>query len=676
MSKQQKQLETLRWNCRGKNKKILLKLFEKISAEGQEIPTSISESDVGKVYGAVVKCGCSKGVFIYLNVGIEARIKLCELPESPIDPEKVSNFYVEGQILPAVRITHVENKSSRLIEASIRKVFDVFLTFSDLKINDVVATQVKKKLTSGLILQIENSCLHAFCYVKEIHDMEDYSKEDEQVVRQKLLNKYPLNDLLAARIISLDETKKKIWVTLKPSCFDESVVTLQETLASKNRKPKVVTKNQSENPQKVDDRLPIDNGETKETIKNYDSDSSVNINFDEKCDEHGSDDDSINYSTCVSTVLSTLNKGIKKRLEKKRLKRFKTNESDSDDSFSDALADDAVLGAEDLDTTFKGDEEDSTMRSRKRKERRLTTAAKIREEMRVREIEEEDTLKDGVSAETILDFERLIQIEPNASSVWIRYMAYFLKLKDLDRAREVAENALERISFEHESERFNVWVAYLNLEASFGTVETLNDIFRKATQYNNPKQIYLQMTHIYQQRNNVDKCLEYCKKCVDKYPNSKKTWIRYIMCLLELAVENPMDTENNVRGVLLRALNRLSKKKQVDVLCATARAEMKIGSIERGRTYFEKLLDEYPKRTDLWGQYYDALITAVKNKKLSVSSCGPLFHKPIAMTNLFKPRQMKYFFSRWLAFETSYGTEESRAHVMQQAENYVQNTSL
>jgi hypothetical protein len=40
--------------------------------------------------------------------------------------------------------------------------------------------------------------------------------------------------------------------------------------------------------------------------------------------------------------------------------------------------------------------------------------------MRVREIEQEDTLKDGISAETILDFERLIQIEPNASSVWIR----------------------------------------------------------------------------------------------------------------------------------------------------------------------------------------------------------------------------------------------------------------
>jgi rRNA biogenesis protein RRP5 len=178
----------------------------------------------------------------------------------------------------------------------------------------------------------------------------------------------------------------------------------------------------------------------------------------------------------------------------------------------------------------------------------------------------------------------------------IRYIAYFLKLKDLDRAREVAENALERICFQHEAERFNIWVAYLNLEASFGTPETLNDTFRKAIQYNNPKQIYLQMTHIYQQRNNVDKCLEFCKKCVDKYPNSKKvmylifsyydnlnpqTWMRYIMCLLELAVENKMDTETNVRGVLLRALNRLPKKKQVDVLCATARAEMKIGSIER-----------------------------------------------------------------------------------------------
>jgi hypothetical protein len=329
MSKQQQQLESLRWNCRGKNKKILLKLFEKIAAEGQEIPNSISESDVGKVYGAVVKCGCSKGVFIYLNVGIEARIKLCELPESPIDPEKVSNFYVEGQILPAVRITHVEKKQSMLIEASLRKVVEVFLTFGDLKINDVVATQVKKKLTSGLILQIENSCLNAFCYVKEIDDIEESSKEDEQVVRQKLLNKYPLNDYLAARIISLDETSKKIWVTLKPSCFDESVVTLQESLVAKSRKPEVAKINHSNTPQKVDDKLLIDDCELRETIENYDSDASVDIDFDENQHENVSDDDSIDYSTCVSTVLSTLNKGIKKRLEEKKVKRIKPNESAS-----------------------------------------------------------------------------------------------------------------------------------------------------------------------------------------------------------------------------------------------------------------------------------------------------------------------------------------------------------
>jgi hypothetical protein len=39
-----------------------------------------------------------------------------------------------------------------------------------------------------------------------------------------------------------------------------------------------------------------------------------------------------------------------------------------------------------------------------------------------------------------------------------------------------------------------------------------------------------------------------------------------------------------------------------------------------------------------------------------------------------------YFFfcyqKSWLAFETSYGTEESRAHVMQQAEDYVKDTSV
>ena len=60
-------------------------------------------------------------------------------------------------------------------------------------------------------------------------------------------------------------------------------------------------------------------------------------------------------------------------------------------------------------------------------------------------------------------------------------MAHYLKLQDVASARGVVERALGfktgLSNFTEDQERYNVWMAYLNMEASFGTKKSLDEVF-------------------------------------------------------------------------------------------------------------------------------------------------------------------------------------------------------
>lgn len=52
-------------------------------------------------------------------------------------------------------------------------------------------------------------------------------------------------------------------------------------------------------------------------------------------------------------------------------------------------------------------------------------------------------------------------------------MAFMLDKLGVDSARRVAERAVKSVSISNEEDKFNIWVAYMNLENNFGTQETL-----------------------------------------------------------------------------------------------------------------------------------------------------------------------------------------------------------
>jgi rRNA biogenesis protein RRP5 len=91
---------------------------------------------------------------------------------------------------------------------------------------------------------------------------------------------------------------------------------------------------------------------------------------------------------------------------------------------------------------------------------------------------------------------------------------------------------------------------------------------------------------------------------VKKFSQSSKVWIRAgLFCLQNGHVEK-------ARNLLQRSLKSLPKRKHVKVIVKYAQMEFKHADPERGRTIFEGVVNNYPKRLDLWSVYIDMEIKA------------------------------------------------------------------
>ena len=81
-------------------------------------------------------------------------------------------------------------------------------------------------------------------------------------------------------------------------------------------------------------------------------------------------------------------------------------------------------------------------------------------------------------------------------------------MTELDKARKVAERALRTISYRQEAERMNVWVARLNMEAAYGTPETLKAVFAEAVAANDALRMYMHLAAIYTRRSQPEEADE------------------------------------------------------------------------------------------------------------------------------------------------------------------------
>jgi rRNA biogenesis protein RRP5 len=262
------------------------------------------------------------------------------------------------------------------------------------------------------------------------------------------------------------------------------------------------------------------------------------------------------------------------------------------------------------------------------------------------------------------EFEKLVRSSPNSSFVWINYMAFLLDLADVDKARAVAERALRTINIREEEEKLNVWVAYFNLENEYGSPreDAVKKIFQRALQYCDPKKVHLALLAMYERTEQYTLADELLDRMTKRFKTSCKIWLRCI----QLSLKQSKDVEC-IKLIVKRALLSLPQSKRRKFLSQTAILEFKCGVPEEGRSRFELILREYPKRTDLWSVYLDQEIRLGDTEIIRA-----LFERVTCLS--LPPKKMKFLFKKYLEYEKSQGDEERIEHVKQKALEYVQSS--
>lgn len=299
------------------------------------------------------------------------------------------------------------------------------------------------------------------------------------------------------------------------------------------------------------------------------------------------------------------------------------------------------------------DDEGSAKKSRKEiRQEREQAEAQLRKKERM-------LVDPSREPETIDDFDRLVLVSPNSSIVWLRYMAFHLRQAEIEKARAVARRALSCIDFREEQEKLNVWTALLNLEHLYGTQDSLDSVFKEALQFNEPLKVYMHLAQIYVESNKTEQAEQLYKQMLNKFKQRADVWLSFGLFYMKCG------RIESCRALLQRALKSLQSREHVVLISKFAQMEFKYGDAERGQSMFNSILDNYPKRTDLWLVYVDIL-----TKLGDVKSTRKTFEKATSLN--LNPKKMKCLFKKWLDFEKELGDASYCEVVKQRAVQYVE----
>lgn len=254
----------------------------------------------------------------------------------------------------------------------------------------------------------------------------------------------------------------------------------------------------------------------------------------------------------------------------------------------------------------------------------------------------------------------MIIADPNSSLIWIKYMTHHLMNADVDAARAIAKRALSTIGFREEDEKYNIWIALLNLEYKYGGKDSFEETFKRANAESKGKYIHINMAETCEHAGDTasaEKIFERALK-IRHYKKSKKIWIAY----QQFRLRN--NNEKGARELLSRSMQSLSKHKHIEVIIKFALGEFDNGSADRGRVLFEDLLSTYPKRTDIWHVYLDREI-----KMDNHHQARQLFERMTTLKTSMK--NIKTIFKKYMEFEVTHGTAESVQEVKEKAQSYV-----
>lgn len=606
------------------------------------VPHTLTEAELKEIFeqcGEVTRVMLAGDVELYTRfafVEFAAASSVGKALELPAPARKVGK-----RTLIATRAKHAipEVQPTAIVKPAVDKKLEKQLQvdMSDLKPGVMIVGTIRKILPGGLLVTLLYSKITGYVSCKEIYD-DDKAENLDQL--------FQVGQKVRAVVKSVDLVNNKIAFTMKKSVFEDS-----ETHELKKQKSFIEYK----------EGLQLRAlGESKKDVPLEEMDISDSDSDDDS--NHQEEEEEVEAME-IDQKATTTNKATKPPAIKEKPAVKPTIAQvgfdwDDDITYEKPIAtkkkteDEMDVGEEDL-----GELDEQQMDISQKKSRREKRIEKEKEEQAIMQRESELVDEERLP-ESSDDFERLLMASPNSSFVWIKYMAYQLSLTEIEKARGIAEKALKAISFREEQEKLNVWVAYLNLENTYGTKESLMAVFERAIQYNDPKKVYLQLVDILTRSDQLDLCDETFKTMCKKFKDSKKVWIKYAGFLLKKG------STTEAHKLLERALQSLPKRKHIQTICKFGQLEFKHGSPEYARFIFEGLVSNHPKKTDLWSVYLD-----METAHGDVDVTRKLYERVVNLS--LSTKKMKFFISRYLKFEKEHGTEETINHVKQKAKEYI-----
>ncbi|KAH6603490.1 rrna biogenesis RRP5 [Trichoderma cornu-damae] len=569
--------------------------------------SKVTQLSTGDIVRGFVKNVADKGVFVLLGGQVTGFVKISNLSDRFLKEWKDSfqiDQLVKGRVIALDAATGQIELS--LKSSVVDEDYTPPLGYGDIKEGQIVTGVVRKVEEFGAFVVVDNSAnVSGLCHRSQM--AENRVKDATKLYKE--------GDKVKAKVLEVDVAKRRISFGLKPSFFEDE----DTDMDSDSDAGAPLGEDDDGEGMELDEEalikiLGTDNqgasSDNEEDADEEGEDGDEDGDEGGEGDEEGEDDADWEMEDGAAKKSGGLGGGKKSA--------WSTNpfdESASEESENDSQAD-------------KAD---------KKKKRKKKTEALVD---RTAEL-------DAHGPQTSSDYERLLLGQPDSSELWIAYMAFQMQVSELPKAREVAERAIKSINIREETEKLNVWVAYLNLEVAYGSKQTVEEVFKRACQYNDEQEVYERLASIYIQSEKLKEADELFEAMLKKFgAKAPSVWTNYAH-FLHVTKNEPA----RARALLPRATQQLDSHNGQNIVGRFAALEFRSpnGEPERGRTMFEGLLAAWPKKGDIWNQLLDLEI-GIASSSADHTAVRDVFERRTRVKGL-KPQQAEKWFRRWTAWE-------------------------
>ena len=431
--------------------------------------------------------------------------------------------------------------------------------------------------------------------------------EDKKLNLKEMKKRFQLKQVVVAKVVYIDAKKFRIFFSMKPSDLGDYDLNLEEDENVFIDVWKMALR------RKEKEKM-YEKGNIKTEIKNEDEE----VNEDQMIEEE---------------IAVDWNDDEKEQKEKKEDEMSEEEEDDDEEDDSDEEEND-----EDDDNEMSEDNENEE------------------------EGNEENGMEEESEEEEQYDLEecqKAVETDRDNSLEWIKLMKCFIQRGEIEQARKTAQKAIEIINFRKLEEKLNVWKALMLIEAKHGTDKSLQTVYNNALQVCERKDIMLHMCKIYKQRNDAENEEKVFRGLFKKVKGSCKVYKKYCNFLMRTS------REEEIKMTIGKAKTSLDKKKMIKLQLYVARIQYKYGSVDKGRSMFEEIVENNPKRLDIWNIYID-----MEQQVGDVTVIRRLFERVVKMK--LSTKTMKTFLTKYLEFERVNGDENRMEHVREIAKSFVE----